>query len=60
MLEIITVHTGIGGIYMKCKHLRIAVLVLAMIAMLAMMTQAAFAEGEEQGKHAKRTVLMYV
>ena len=60
MLEIITVHTGIGGIYMKCKHLRIAVLVLAMIVMLATMTQAAFAEGEEQGEHAKRTVLMYV
>ena len=47
MLEIITVHTGIGGIYMKCKHLRIAVLVLAMIVMLATMTQAAFAEGED-------------
>lgn len=32
---------------MKCKHLRIAVLVLAMIVMLATMTQAAFAEGED-------------
>ena len=32
---------------MKCKYLRIAALMLAMIAMLAMMTQAAFAEGED-------------
>ena len=33
---------------MRCKYLRIAALMLAMTAMLTMMMQAAFAEGEEQ------------